>query len=132
METPSTSIRELARKVLNLEAASGASDSHPHEAVRVVETLRISLTRFAGTDGFATLMRRALVLSRAEDPSLTVVKIKPDGSIDGIEAIVAGENGNEAASTITAHLLFLLVTFIGEPMTMRLVLEAWPDLDSGD
>ncbi len=35
--------------------------------------------------------------------------------------------GVEAAVAITAHLLGLLVTFIGEPLTLRLVREAWPD-----
>ena len=35
--------------------------------------------------------------------------------------------GGEAAVAITAHLLGLLVTFIGEPLTLRLVREAWPD-----
>ena len=37
------------------------------------------------------------------------------------------DGGAEAAVAITAHLLGLLVTFIGEPLTLRLVREAWPD-----
>ena len=35
--------------------------------------------------------------------------------------------GADAAVAIIAHLLGLLVTFIGEPLTLRLVGEAWPD-----
>jgi hypothetical protein len=37
----------------------------------------------------------------------------------------------DAAVAITAQLLGLLVTFIGEPLTVRLVREAWPDASWG-
>ena len=68
-----------------MEAASqSAATSHVHEGVRVCEKLRISLTRFAGADGFASLLRRALALARAENPSLQTVTVKPDGSLDGL------------------------------------------------
>ena len=71
MNTPSASIRDRARRLLAVEAAN-ESTSHPraHEAVRVCEKLRISLTRFAGADGFTSLLRRALALARAEVPAL--------------------------------------------------------------
>ena len=113
-----------------MEAASkSATDAHVHEAVRVCEKLQISLTRFAGADGFASLLRRALALARADVPSLQTVKLKPDGSLEGLEvlAVDATNGGPEAAVAITAHLLRLLVTFIGEPLTLRLVRDAWPD-----
>lgn len=35
--------------------------------------------------------------------------------------------GGEAAVAITAHLLGLLVAFIGVPLTVRLLRESWPD-----
>ena len=127
---PSASMRDLARRLLAVEAASqSAADPHGHEAVRVCEKLRVSLTRFAGADGFAALLRRALALARAEVPALHSVKVKPDGSLEGLEELAAmrATAGAEAAVAITAHLLGLLVTFIGEPLTLRLVREAWPD-----
>ena len=96
----------------------------------VTEKLRITLTRFAGADGFASLLRRALVLATAEVPALKRVKIGPDGRLEGLDQL-AGElgsaAGNDAALAITAHLLSLLVTFVGEPITLKLVREAWPD-----
>lgn len=99
-----------------------------HEAVRVHETLRVSLTRFAGAEGFTAMLRRALALARADVPSLQNVKVKADGHMEGLEALAAHAPGEatEAAVAITAHLLWLLVTFIGERLTLRLVLEAWP------
>jgi len=137
MDTPSASIRGLARRLLAVEAATlpspgGAADVGArvqHEAVRVCEKLRISLTRFAGADGFTSLLRRTLALARVEAPSLNRITVKPDCSMDGLEALAAEETdgGVEATAALTAHLLGLLVTFIGEPLTLRLVREAWPD-----
>ena len=133
MDTPSPSIRDLARRLLAAEAASqSAAEPRAHEAVRVFEKLRVSLTRFAGTDGFTALLRRALALARAEVPALHSITEKADGSLAGLEEVAAeaghsGVGGGNAAVPITAHLLGLLVTFIGEPLTVRLVREAWPD-----
>ena len=119
-------MRDLARRLL----AAGQTVSNPpvHEAVLVSETLRTSLTRFAGADGYASLLRRALVLASAEEPSLQSVKVGADGRLEGFEIIAADPGmGAPAAAAITAHLLGLLVTFIGEPLTLKLVREAWPD-----
>lgn len=130
MNTPSASIRAWAERLLTMEAAiQSASDAHAHEAVRVCEKLRISLTRFAGADGFTALLRRALALARAEVPLLQTVEVKADCRLEELEDLLAGggKAGTEAATAIIAHLLGLLVTFIGEPLTLRLTREAWPD-----
>jgi hypothetical protein len=130
MDTPSPSIRDLARQLLAVEAASqSAANSSMHEAVRVCEKLRVCLIRFAGADGFTALLRRALALARAEVPSLHGITEKADGSIEGLEELAAHAPnvGIDAAVAITAHLLGLLVTLIGQPLTVRLVREAWPE-----
>ena len=130
MEFPPTSMRDLARLLVAVETASeSATDAHGHEAVRVCEKLRISVTRFAGADGFTSLLRRALVLARAEVPALHNITQKTDGSLAGLEQVAAetADSGDRAAIAIIAHLLGLLVTFIGKPLTVRLVREAWPD-----
>jgi len=115
-----------------LTASQTASDPHAHEAVLVSETLRIAVTRFAGVDGFAALLRRALALAREDLPSLQEIEIGADGRMQGFESLDAntgtGARGREAAVALTAHLLGLLVTFVGEPLMLRLVREAWPDL----
>jgi hypothetical protein len=130
MDKPSVSVRRLAQRLLEVEAAR-QSASHPHafEAVHVCEKLRIALTRLAGADAFKSLLQRALVLARAETPSVQSVTLKPDGSMEGLDALVADANngGLEPAVSIIAHLLDLLVTFIGEPLMLRLVRQAWPD-----
>lgn len=107
--------------------------SEPHtpggEAGRVYEKLRVSLSKFAGTEGFTALIRRALALARADVPALQFAEVRPDGSIDGLEAISqqTADQGVEATTAITVHLLSLLVTFIGESLTLRLVKDAWPE-----
>ena len=128
-------MRDLARRLL--AASQTAADPHVHEAVVVIEKLRIILTKFAGAEGFASLLRRALKLTSADVPALQSVKIGADGRLEGFEQIVADKGtgavgseaaGSEAAVAITAHLLDLLVTFIGEPLTLTLVRAAWPDI----
>lgn len=128
MDAPSTT-HLWAQHLLRVEAGyPSASEENPHEAVRVCEKLRLSLTRFVGPDGFAALSRRALALARAEAPVLQAVQISLDGRLDGLQAVVAnGAKGVEAAIALTAHLLRLLVVFIGVPMTRRLVGEIWPE-----
>ena len=122
-------MRDLARRLL--AASQTASGPHVDAAVLVSEKLRISLTQFAGAAGFASLVRRALALAREEVPSLQSVKIGADGRLEGFEQLVADAGPaaarGEAAIAITAHFLELLVTFIGESFTLRLVREAWAD-----
>ena len=124
-------MRDLARR--SLAACQTASGSHVDEAAVVVEKLRLTLIKFAGTDGFVSLMRRALVLARADVPALKFVKIDAEGRLEGLEQIVAAQTtDDEAAVAITSHLLGLLVTFIGEPLTVGLVREALPDTSLND
>jgi len=96
------------------------------------EKLRISLIRLAGPDGFASLLRRALALARAEVPALDRVTVNPDCSMEGLEVLLADatDGAVHGPAAITGHLLGLLVTFIGEPLTLRIVREAWPDASS--
>lgn len=122
-------MRELAR--ILLAASQTDVDPRVHEAVLVSERLRTCLTRFASPDGFAVLLRRALLLASAEATSLQSVGIGADGRLEGFQRLAAGQGtgvlGGEAALAITVHLLELLVTLIGESLTLRLVRQAWPD-----
>jgi len=131
MDRSSASTRDLARRLVAVEAASqSANGAHVHEAVRVCDKLRISLTRFAGADGFTSLLGRARALARAEVTLLQTVNLKPDCSVEelGMLAVDATNGGSEAVLAIIAHLLGLLETFIGKPLTLRLVRDAWPDI----
>jgi len=141
METLPSPLRDLARRML--AASQTGSDSHIPIAEIVIERLRVSLTKLAGAEGFASLLRRALALARVDVPSLKGITVGADGRLQGLDSFAAdsgagAERGGanreaeEAAVAITAHLLGLLVTFIGEPITLRLVRESWPDASLGD
>ena len=124
-------MQSLAQRLLTLEVNSpGATDPTTHQVVRICEKLGISLIRFAGPDGFTALLRRALALARSDVPALQSVKVSIDGRLEGLEGTAVGaENvGIEAAVAIIAHLLGLLAAFIGEPLTVRLVREGWPNI----
>jgi hypothetical protein len=115
--------------LLAVEAENpSAPEAAGPEVVRVCERLRGSLAQFVGADGFTALLRRALALARLEIPSLQTARITADGRLEGIEE-AGGEAGSdvEAAITITAHFLGLLVTFIGQSLARRLMRKAFPD-----
>lgn len=133
MDTLSPSMRDLAQKLLAASLAD--SDPRVHVAVRMCEMLGASVRTLAGVDGFAALMGRALALAGEEVPSLQNIKIRADGCPEGFERTDTTDSvaeGRRAAVALTAHLLGLLVTFIGEPLTLRLVREAWPDVSLDD
>jgi len=139
MSTASPEIRDLTRRLLAFEAAhDNSSDARVDVAVSVIEELRVRLIRLAGVDGFRSLLSRALTLAKAEVPSLKMVQVGADGSVEGFDGIEqsreAGAAEGGAGAVLVAHLLELLVTFIGTPLTLRLVRDAWPDasMDGSD
>jgi hypothetical protein len=134
MDSSPASIRDLTLRLLAVEATTHtASSADVHAAMRVCEKLRVSLSDLAGTAGFAALLRRALTLARREFPSLEAVVIKVDGSFEGLEQLAANspQHGRKEGAAIAMHLLGLLVTLIGEPITRQLLHEIWPNAQLG-
>ncbi len=132
MSASSPDMGGLARRLLAIEAEHARrSGGHFDEAVQVCQKLREPFSRLAGVFGFTSLLSRALALAKREVPSLLPVQVRPDGSLEGWGQ--GGRDGEEGASAtggevLVARLLGLLVAFIGEPLTLRLVYGAWPDL----
>jgi hypothetical protein len=130
MNTATPAIQNLARWLIALEAARDPSDELVGEAVRACEKLRVPLAKLAGVAGFRSLMTRAMALATAEVPWLASVQVQADGSLEGFDAAGLHQGavpGGEAGVVVVAQLLGLLVTFIGEPLTLRFVRDAWPD-----
>lgn len=120
-------MQDLARRLV---AASQLARSDARAVELVNDNLRICVIRFAGADGFASLLRRAVALAGAQMSALRAAKVGSDGRIEDLEQILTGKDSvlQESAFAITAQLLELLVTFIGEPLTRRLVHEACPEI----
>ncbi len=88
-----------------------------------------------GSVGFRALVSRALALANAEVPWLRVVQVKADGSLQGLsesEAQVDPKELFEGGVVLLAHLLDLLVAFIGENLTLGLMREVWPKISPND
>ena len=99
------------------------------------EKMRPQLVPLMGTGGFQVLLARALALARSEVPWLRAVQVNEDGSLAGLEAVRAQTDPAEfleGGVVLLSRLLGLLVAFIGENLTLRLLREAWPNVPLND
>ena len=124
MNTIPPAIKALARRLIAFEATRNPSDGPVGATSRACDALRGPLAKFVGADGFRSLLSRALALAKVEIPSLGSVQMRPDGSLEGLEGV---EQNQDAGAVVVTQLLGLLVMFIGEPLMIRLVQDAWPD-----
>ncbi len=118
----------LAERLLAYETATTASKTAPKGGAavfRVCEKFRQVLGIFLGNSGFRELLSRALALSAEEASQLSAVHVDPDGTLQGV-------SGGEGEVVLVANLLTLLVTFIGEALTLRMLQEAWPKMNFDD
>jgi hypothetical protein len=135
--TSSPTTRDLARCLLNCEAAStGSSESMEAAVPRVYEKLRQSLSAFAGAAAFESLAFRALTQAQSEAPSLCAVKVAEDGVLHGLGEVepqididkdLTGKfPADDAGIILIARLLGLLLVFLGEALTLSLLRVTWP------
>ncbi len=123
--------RYLAQRLLTYEAVAGkTSTATDSAALRVFAKLRQPLITLAGVAGFRSLLSRALALARKEAPSLSAVQVAADGSLQGLDELepqVGKDQAGEAGVILIAQLIGLLLTFIGEGLTLRVVQNVWPE-----
>ena len=126
-------LREIARQLVEYEAGDGRDPAAlAAAAARANLKLRQHLSKLIGPAGFHALVTRALVLAKKEHTLLGDVRVEASGEIIGLEAIVQrpdwpeGETG--PLSAVFATFLWLLVTFIGADLALRLVQDQWPDV----
>jgi len=106
------------------------------EAVeRADARLRGRLADLIGLTGYTTLLARAVRLAQAEVPTLERVSVDAgaEGGLHGVRAFALADGRDpttaEAGLTaILAHIIGLLITFIGEDLALHLVREAWPEI----
>jgi len=91
--------------------------------------LRPHLATLMGNGGFQALLSRALVLTNGEISWLRDIQVNADGTLEGLEAIhgrLDPAQFLEGRVVLLAHLLGLLVAFIGPDLTARIVGDIWP------
>ncbi|CAN5603150.1 hypothetical protein BH11ARM2_BH11ARM2_32030 [soil metagenome] len=125
-------IKELAGRLLKREAPSGdTTGTDLRAAFRVCQKLRHPLVTYTGVEGFRSLLARAVSLARAQAPLLATLRVNADGTFDFLEEaepLLEGEEAAHAGSHLVSELLSLLATFIGPPLTLRMVRGVWPDI----
>jgi len=125
-DSPTT--RELAQRLLDHEGIEAATANADTSAVyRVCDKLRRPLTTLVGAAGFRSLLGRALTLAKKESPLLVAWEIKSDGSLQELNGEVV-----HSGAVLVAHLLGLMITFIGEGLTVRLLHDVWLDLPDSE
>jgi hypothetical protein len=65
-----------------------------------------------------------------EAPSLSAVQVATDGSVKGLDELTSQtgkEQAGDGGAILIAQLIGLLLTFIGEGLTLRLVQDVWPE-----
>jgi hypothetical protein len=103
-------------------------------AFPVTEKLRPLIATYVGRSGYHALLYRALILAREEVPWLFHVEISADGSLHNFAELAARQEtaaANAGSEILLARLFELLVAFIGEILTLRLVQELWPTVLDG-
>ncbi len=117
-------IRDLVQRMLAHEGSeTGSSPEDMHAVARVCEKLRRPFGTLTGIAGFRSLLARALTLAKQEFPDFDGWEVKSDGSLEALQ----GETAQSGAVFI-ANLIGLMITFIGESLTLRLLQDVWPDL----
>jgi hypothetical protein len=136
--TAAPETRDLANRLLLYEAGAGKT-SEPAESatLRVYEKLRQDLGEFAGVAAFQSLASRALALARTEAPSLSAARVAADGSLQGLGELekqldIDKDRAGEGGIILIARLLGLLLIFLGESLTLRLLRAKWPEAALND
>ena len=136
MRRAAPAAQDLARRLLAYEAGvSQRPEARVEAAPPAVDKLRFHLSKLIGPAGFQAFLDRSLGLARAEFPWLAEVQVEPDGALKGLREVVEGRDPAEAAAGVTAvlaHFLGLMVSFIGDPLTLRLMRAVWPELSLSD
>ena len=129
-------LQDFAERLIAHEMiGNNSSETKTPAACRAGEKLRPQLATLMGNIGFRALLSRALALANADVPWLRAVHVKTDGSFEGLEELGAQIDPDEffeGCVGLLSHLLGLLVAFIGEELTLRLVREVWPELSPND
>jgi hypothetical protein len=121
----------VAQHLLAYEATQGTPAEPQKQAMdRVCEKLRASFSRFAGVAGFRSILTRSLTLAQRDTPWLVSVEVTVDGALAGFGEGAQAQGPAAAAAggcAILTQFLGLLHTFVGEPLTRRLLADVWPD-----
>jgi hypothetical protein len=87
-----------------------------------------------GGGGHRALLMRTLALAGGEVSWLKKCGVAPDGNLEGPDPRLPVDHDGvvEGGAVLVAHLIGLLVAFIGERLTLQLIREVWPKMPAKD
>ena len=128
-------MRGFAERLIIHETREHSADAKSISTFIVFEKMRPHLATLMGNAGFHALLLRSLSLASAESSWLRAVHVNANGSLEGPDQAASQFGHEEIADgrlVLLSHLLGLLVAFIGESLTLRLVHEVWPELPADE
>jgi hypothetical protein len=137
MKKPDRVLRELARRVVKTRLSASPS---PRTTAAVADAMQLScgelyriLETAMGPEGLQALVGRAIQITAREYPWLLSVQTgnSADCPLSGLAEAVGRLDVAEAIegyAALLASIVWLLMTFIGEDLTLRFVRHAWPDV----
>ncbi len=134
--------RDFAERLISIGVIeTKSSASKPPALFTVIEKLRPCLAQVVGDLGFTAVLSRALVIANADVAWLRAVHVKPDGSLEALEALegldeleakVDPQGIAEGIVVLLAEFVSLLVELIGERLVLQLVHQAMPKVSKDD
>jgi hypothetical protein len=132
MNSSTQETRTFAKRLIAYEALeNGLSEVYKPFGFHALEKLHPYLTSLMGSGAFHALLSRSLALATAEALWLSVLEVKADGTLEGLEKLsgqLDTDNFLEGQVVLLAQLFGLLKAFIGEFLTQRLLFDVWPKI----
>jgi len=123
-------MRVWSQRLIAHEAGKDhSSEVNDPAAFLAFEKLYPHLASLMGKVGVNALVSRALALANAEVPSLRAVRVNAEGALERLTELEAQFDHSAVAEgrlVLLARILDLLVVFIGEHLTERIVGDVWP------
>lgn len=127
MTEPRPSVTRFVNSAARAEGANAVDERATSVAERILNQFYQRLGKLIGPAGFDALLGRSLVLAQRNRAALAGVTSAAGGKLEGLDALARDEsNSDEAALTIVAHFVELLVTLIGEDLALGLLRDLWP------
>lgn len=136
MNTSTRAAERLARWLLDVESPEG--EPEPGELVAAAEhacgKLRKGTVGYLGAAGFDALMKRAARRAADSFEWLDGIRIDANAGTDdclaGLDEAVRERDAGEARAALTellTNFVWLLFTFLGKDLGMRLLTNVWPE-----
>lgn len=121
--------RTLARWLIAYEAGELPAEEKPQAIIRVFDRLRLMLFQLIGPYGFRSLLSRSVKVSAVSIPILSGAQVRSDGILllgdPQPQTVPNPTEAANAAESLLMEFFEMLFSFIGTPLTLRLVRGVW-------